>query len=91
MEKSALQCVMRMRCFYHQTNRPSKDGTQSGNFIPNSAHLKIDEWRQLSNIDRSFTPLYTSSRLAHYHQTKFFEAKARAFDVMSTTPHESIS
>ncbi len=53
--------------------------------------LKIDEWRQLSNIDGSLTPLYTSSRLAHYHQTKFREAKAKAADVLNAIPGAAIS
>ncbi|MCH8978236.1 MAG: hypothetical protein IH945_03210 [Armatimonadetes bacterium] len=53
--------------------------------------LRIDEWRQLSDIDRSFAPLYTLSRLAQYHQVKFIEAHERAVSALSARPDGTIS
>lgn len=53
--------------------------------------LMIDEWRQLSNMDRSFAPLYVQSRLAQYNQGKFIEAVKQAVRALSAGPGETIS
>ena len=50
--------------------------------------FKIDEWRLLSDVDKSFVPLYTRTRLAHYHQVKFIEATERAVSALSALPDD---
>ena len=53
--------------------------------------FRIDEWRQLSDADSSFAPLYTLSRLAHYQQVKFIEANEQAISALTAEPDQPVS
>ena len=99
-DRSVTRTINRMAVVYRadraRIGQPTSiiEATRQSRTVASNAdvdQIMLDEWKQVSRRDTSFTPLYTRGMLAHLNDVRFSTASKQAVRVFTAEPDQPVS